>query len=54
MKRAYIAPVTESVLVETAVPFAFSLNDEMGSGEQLSREFSGGDDFCSEAGNLGN
>lgn len=38
MKRTYIKPVTESVLVDVAVPFAFSVNDEVGSGEQLSRE----------------
>ena len=38
MKRTYIKPVTESVLVDIAVPFAFSVNDEVGSGEQLSRE----------------
>ena len=38
MKRSYIAPLTEVLRLAAELPLAMSLNNQKGSGNQLSRE----------------
>ena len=37
MKRAYVKPYTEVLAVEAELPLAMSVNNQKGSGTQLSR-----------------
>lgn len=43
MKRAYLKPYAEVVSVETELPLAMSVNNQKGSGNQLSRETNNND-----------
>ena len=45
MKRTYSKPQTEVLAVETELPLAMSVNNQKGSGEQLSREADYTDDI---------
>ena len=47
MKRFYLKPHAEVLSVETELPLAMSVNNQKGSGTQLSRE-SNNDDYTDE------